>query len=162
MALPRLNNVIDLIAETPIVKQAIAERNAAEALRRRTMIGELRRLEREMQKAYPELDAAVQAAIAAVTKADAAALAARRQLDVAAGAKAQAAYRFTSAHDRLEAELRGSSSPAIREFISAMLDELDPTQRAVAWATEHTHNPVTGRARRSAGCAAEVAHSARP
>ena len=74
-------NVVDLIASTPLVKQAIAERNAAVALQRKTQIGELRRLEREMEKAYPALTAAIEGAVALVKEADAAALEARRRVD---------------------------------------------------------------------------------
>ena len=86
-------NVVDLIAETPLVKQALAERNAAVALQRKTQIGELRRLEREMARVYPGLEAAIAAAVSEVKQADAAAVAARRRFDRAVGAKAEAACR---------------------------------------------------------------------
>jgi hypothetical protein len=139
--------VIDLIAETPLVKQALAAHQAAIALQRSTQIKELARLQRDWAKIFPGLEAALAAAIAAVKAADLAALEARRRLDIAAGAKAQGYHRFTSSVDRLENQLRQTAEPALKEFRSEMLDALDKARRAAAWSSAHDINEVTGAGR---------------
>jgi hypothetical protein len=140
-------NVVELIAETPLVREALAQRSAAIALQRSVQIKELARLQREAMKSFPALEAALQAAVTAVKDADRAALEARRRFDRAAGEKAEAAYRYTGAVDRLEDQLRKTASPAIKEFVSEMLTALDETRKAAAWSTTHEVNEVTGAGR---------------
>jgi hypothetical protein len=101
-------------------------------------------MEREIARDLPKLAARVEAAIAEVKQADVTALEARRAFDRAVSAKAEAAYRLTGGIDRLNAQLRETTSPSITAFLSEMHDEWNRALRAFSFAHEHETSPVTG------------------
>jgi hypothetical protein len=101
-------------------------------------------MEREIARDLPKLAARVEAAIAEVKQADVTALEARRAFDRAVSAKAEAAYRLTGGIDRLNAQLRETTSPSITAFLSEMHHEWDRALRGFSFAHEHETSPVTG------------------
>ena len=140
-------DVIDLLAKTPALKAAMAERDAAMVLRRRGMIGEIRKLDREAERNYAKLTDAVDAAVALVKEREAALWAARQAYDVAVAAKSTASFAYTRQRDLLEAELRESANPAIDAFVDEMRDALYATRKALGSVERVARNEVTNKSR---------------
>jgi hypothetical protein len=136
-------NVVKLLADTPLVKAALAERDAATTLARRGFIAQIKALERAFEKALPRLEADLTEALALVKQAEAALLAAQKRAAVAAGAKSTASYTYSAARDRLEQQLR-ASAPLVAPFVREMQIEMDRTRSRFSYIEQHeVINPVT-------------------
>jgi hypothetical protein len=140
--------IIDLLARTPAYKQQLAEQAAALALTRSHQIAALRRLEKEQEASYPKRTAAVETELAAVKRAELALHAAQLKWQAAETAKSQASAVYSGQRGRIEAELRASASPALDQFRSEMLDELDASRKQFQFNATMAKHPITGAATR--------------
>jgi hypothetical protein len=141
-------SIIRLIAETPAVKKALRERDAAVTAKRVKLIGELRQLEAEAEIETPKLAADVERPTADVQKAEAALRGAQQRLATALAARQSFGFDFGRRHDELEAALRASASPLIASFVAEMRDAWTKTRRAPLTqetATTATKSAATGR-----------------
>jgi hypothetical protein len=154
----KATKVLELVANTPAIRKALAESDAAVLEHRKQLSSDMAALDRKMSKAYPAMEEAVTAAVVARDAAKKALIEAERKLAQASVQKMNASFRYQTDRDAIEHELRSSSSPLLAEFISEMHDALQETRKSFYVDREVIHrNPVTGTVRRSqASNAAEV------
>jgi hypothetical protein len=131
MAMPRdaERSMIELIASTPAVKEALRERDAAVTAERSMLISDLRRLEATAAVETPKLVAAEEETAAKLQKAEAATRAAQLMHIKALAARQSFAFDFGREHDRIETELRATASPLIAAFVAEMNAAWDKTRR---------------------------------
>jgi len=147
--LPQLRDddarVVALMRDSPAIKEALAEQNAAVTLRRKTAIGEIARLDRQMTSNHPMLQDAIDAALAGVRAAEETLSAAQAQYARALGARQNSSISYQTKRDRLEAELRQTAGDIVQTFCSEMIDRLTATRKAFAWTDARETHPLTGK-----------------
>jgi hypothetical protein len=142
------SNVVRLIAETPLLKAALAEQNAATTLARRGLIAQVKSLERAHEKALTKLEAELAAALALVKQAETALLAAQKRANAALGAKSVQSYSYSAQRGRLEQQLR-ETAPMVAPFVREMHIEMDATRKRFSYLeTRALINEVTREVRR--------------
>jgi hypothetical protein len=138
-------NIVSLIAETPLVREALAQKAAAQTLARKGILAALKALERDHFRVLPQLEAAAEAAMEKLRQARQMLAIAEKEAAAAIGAKATAGYAFTARHDQLTAQLRDGAEPRIAQWIGEMLTELETTRKRFQYSEIYpTLNQVTG------------------
>lgn len=152
------DRVLSVLAESDLVKTAIAEGEAKKLAERTALAAQLRVLERTAAKENPARFAAADEAMAAIKVAEraldpVALMMARTKFTQLTMQRLQTSLAFGISHDRLEAELRATADPAITAFISEMLDLTADARRlplatSVLGSSSVERNPNTGAARK--------------
>jgi hypothetical protein len=137
-------NIIALVGGSDLVARMRAEQNAGLSAARSAQIAEVARLDREIEKAYPQAEAAVAAAVKRLKLAEAELLSAQRETQQAIGAKSNMSLVYTGRRDRLESELRQSAGAAVTEFCREMEDDRRRTSKVLRFCEERLINSVTG------------------
>jgi hypothetical protein len=114
--------LLDRLLAGPLGRQIVAEEAAAKLDARKVAAGELARIERDLERALPGLNAKVDQAAGKLREAEAALQAARRAYQTAERERAGAVYSATRAADRQRSILTELAPASINAFLAEARD----------------------------------------
>jgi hypothetical protein len=136
--------IIDALADTTTVRNALAERSAKEVDQRRNLVAELHQLDHNAKKELPVSRAAVEKAAEALYAIQRAEREAAQKVLAAQAAASAASWQFDYRRQQIVSRLTDGASPEIDAFIRWCDDEMNEARKRFEYATHAVANQVTG------------------
>lgn len=136
--------VLQALGSSKIVAEAVAAADAKLATRRELLARDMAKLERDAERDFPKLNAAVETVAQEQRDAEAALWKIKLNGDAALSARSAASFTFTREHSALERELIATAAPEITDFITEIWAQLqNPPTPTLGY--DVVKNPITGK-----------------